>query len=117
MTHFAAISSILLILNNSPTLPGKALRHLRGHREAVFALAFTPDCTHLMSACFDRSIVICDSATGKKVRTLHGHDARVLALACCADGRRLASADADGNVLVWRLDREETPLRLQAHAG
>lgn len=80
---------------------GQVIKELRGHRAAVYAVAFRPDGERMVSASFDHSIKVWDVDTGRLVRTFTGHQDKVLALSYSADGRQLASAGLDGTVRLW----------------
>jgi WD40 repeat protein len=79
----------------------QAIKELRGHRAAVYAIAFRPDGERMASASFDRTIKVWDVDSGRIVRTFIGHQDKVLSLAYSADGRQLASAGLDGTVRLW----------------
>jgi WD40 repeat protein/serine/threonine protein kinase len=76
---------------------------LRGHRENVFAVAFSPDGRRLASAGadLDGSIRIWDVAKKEQVRLLPGHVDEIFALAFSPDGKVLASGSKDGTVRLW----------------
>jgi RNA polymerase sigma factor (sigma-70 family) len=65
---------------------------LKGHDDAVLAVAFSPDGKLLASASQDTTIKIWDTATGKEVKSLAGSPDAVEALAFSADGKMLASS-------------------------
>ena len=56
---------------------GERLHTLPGHRHPVSALAFSPDGRRLVSASFDRRLIVWDAETGKPLHTLRGHDGLV----------------------------------------
>ena len=51
----------------------------RGHSDFVYAVAYTPDGRHLLTAGKDRTIKRIDVRTLKEERTYSGHDQEVLA--------------------------------------
>lgn len=79
----------------------QSIKELRGHRAAVYAVAFRPDGERMASASFDRTIKIWNANTGRAIKTLNGHRDKVLALAYSSDGRLLASAGLDGTIRLW----------------
>src|SRR5947209_6629929 len=54
---------------------------LKGHRDGIFCVAYSPDGRRLASAGRDHLVKIWDSASGKEVLTLKGHTNQVLRLA------------------------------------
>jgi WD40 repeat protein len=84
-----------------PSIQAQAIKELRGHRAAVYAVAFRPDGGRMASASFDHTIKIWDVDASRVERTFIGHQDKVLALAYSADGRQLASAGLDGTVRLW----------------
>ena len=43
---------------------------LKGHTEAVYAIAFTPDGKYVVTGSFDKTLKVWDAATGKEFKTL-----------------------------------------------
>ena len=78
---------------------------LRGHADAVVAVAFSPDGKTLVSASYDKTVKFWDVGTGKERATLKGTE-EVRCVAFSPDGRMLASAggstdNAPGALKVW----------------
>ncbi len=80
---------------------GQEIARLRGHRQAVWSVAFSPDGRRLASGSGDHTVKVWDLATGYETLTLRGHKDTVLSVAFSPDGRRLASGGADQAVFVW----------------
>jgi len=82
---------------------------LEAHRDAITALAFSPDST-LFASCSgsvnqagpDNSSRIWNVASGEPVSVLRGHVNEVVHCAWSPDGDALVSCGKDGMVIVWR---------------
>ncbi|MBA4067356.1 MAG: hypothetical protein C0501_27330 [Isosphaera sp.] len=80
-----------------------------GHKDAVYALAFSPDGRLLATAGYDRVIHLWNVPAGaaadlillKPARTLTDHSDAVYAVAWHPDGTLLATGSADRSVKVW----------------
>ena len=96
---------------------GPVLRVLRGHGDAIQALAFSADGHWLASGSDDRTVRLWDVATGTSTFTLRGHKDSVYAVAFAADGQRLASASADGSVRLWVPGEGRSLAVLNGHKG
>ena len=62
------------------------------HEEPVFALAFSPDGTQLVTGSDDDDAKLWDIASGAEVFSLSGHNGRVAGVAFSPDGSRIASS-------------------------
>jgi WD40 repeat protein len=74
---------------------------LTGHKDLVYALAFSPDGKTVASSGYDRTIKLFEVATGREIMTLRDHSDTVYGLATSPDGKMLASGSADRAVKVW----------------
>ncbi|QEF99971.1 WD domain, G-beta repeat [Stieleria maiorica] len=83
---------------------GDLIREFVGHKDTLYAAAFSPDESHLATAGYDRTIVLWDVATGEVVRELTGHNGAIFDLAFSPDGSVLVSACADETVKVWNVE-------------
>src|SRR5207245_286348 len=71
---------------------GKEIRTLLGrHLGPVMELAFSPDGKRLVSAGFDKSLIVWDVASGSRLHTLRGHGELVSKVAFRPDGKVIAS--------------------------
>jgi WD40 repeat protein len=83
------------------TTTGKLIRVFEGHKDALYALALSPDGRTLATGSYDQKIKLWDVKAGKELKTLSGHNGAVYALAFRPDGKILASASADRTVKLW----------------
>jgi WD40 repeat protein len=83
------------------TEPVVKCRVLRGHSDAVFAVAFHPDGTRMATAGRDRAIWLWDVKRGEEVARLVGHTSYVWSLAFSPDGSTLVSGSGDATVRLW----------------
>ena len=74
---------------------------MKGHTDAVEAVAFSPDGTLLASASNDETVRLWNTGTGQEVRKIEGHSDKVGAVAFSWDGSLLASASEDQTVRLW----------------
>jgi len=90
---------------------GKIIQVFQGHKDALYALALSPDGAIMATGGYDQKIKLWDVATGKEIKTLSGHNGCVYQLAFRPDGKILASASADRTVKLWDVasaERRET---------
>ncbi|MEM7065214.1 MAG: NB-ARC domain-containing protein [Cyanobacteria bacterium P01_B01_bin.77] len=80
---------------------GQCLKTLRGHRDWVQVVAFSPCGDYLASGSYDQTIRVWDMQTGDCLQTLVGHDSRILWVKFLTDGKRLLSAGEDKTVRLW----------------
>lgn len=79
------------------------ITHLEGHREPVYAVAYSPDGRWLASGSFDKTVRLWDRATGRTARTLTDHAHLVLAVAFSPDSTQLASGGLDKLIFLHDL--------------
>ena len=85
-------------------IDGKESRVFTGHLDSIYALAFSPDGTKLVTASYDKLLILWDVASGKELHTLKHHTGAVFAAAFSPDGKALVSAAADQTVKVWSIE-------------
>ena len=81
----------------------EALPQLKGHRDAVLALKFSPSGKMLVSGSKDGSIRLWDTESGRETPILKAHPSGVRAIAFSPDGKKIVSGGWDGYVRTWDL--------------
>jgi hypothetical protein len=79
-------------------------RVLTGHTDSIYALAFSPAGDRLVTASYDKLLILWDAAAGKELHTLKHHTGAVFAVAFSPDGKALVSAGADQTVKLWSVE-------------
>lgn len=98
---------------------GAIVKAFEGHRDALHAVALSPDGKTLATGGYDQKIRLWDIVTGKEAVTIAGHNGSINGLAFRPDGKVLASASADRTIKLWhavtgaRLDTLSQPLKEQ----
>jgi WD40 repeat protein len=88
---------------------------LVGHRDAVYALAFSHDGRLLASGSGDATARVWDTATGELLRTLELSDQYVLSIAFRPDGGVLAAAGQFGGICWFDVQTGRLVKRLAKH--
>lgn len=79
----------------------------KAHQGRVNSLAFQPQKRYLVSIGDDALIQIRDLKSGKTEYSLQAHNNRVLSLDFHENGNTFASGDLDGNIAIWKIDKDE----------
>jgi WD40 repeat protein len=77
---------------------------LRGHLDAVTALAFAPDGATLLTASLDKTARLWDLRTGREISSLPGQTDSLIGVAFAPDGCSFFTRSLDGTVTVWSVD-------------
>ncbi len=78
---------------------------LRGHRDAVRSVAFSPDGKFVVTGSRDGSVKLWDARSFVELRTLRGHTSFVQSIAFSPDGSLMASASRDYTVRIWDIGK------------
>jgi WD40 repeat protein len=82
---------------------GKQQMALKGHRDVVSAVVFSPDGKTVATGSEDHTIKLWDVATGNEIAILNGHTDEVVALVYSRDGKTLASGSKDKTIKLWEV--------------
>ena len=74
---------------------------LRGHREDVNCVAFSPDGRRVITGSSEDLGIIWDAATGKRITTTGRHTNNVHSVAFTPDGRRVITGEREELVMMW----------------
>ncbi len=80
---------------------GQCFRLLKGHKDSVWAVAFSPDRQLLASSSDDQTVKLWQLSTGTCIKTLQGFDSPVSSLTFSPDSQILASSCAERMVQLW----------------
>ncbi len=101
----------------APAEEWQHIRTLRGHEEATYCLAWSPNGLLLASGSEDHTIRLWDPYIGQPKGILEGHTGSITGISFSHDGRLLASKSRDGTIRIWRTDTWETVKILQEPAS
>lgn len=92
------------------------LSTLTGHTDYVRSLSFSPDGTQLVSASYDQTLRLWDTAaTGS--RSDAAHTDAIECVAFSADGKRIATASWDSTITIWETQTGRRLRTLRGHTS
>jgi hypothetical protein len=87
-------------------------RELTGHSDSIYALAFSPAGDKLVTASYDKLLMLWDVNAGTPIHTLKHHTGAVFSAAFSPDGKALVSTSADTTVKFWNVETGQRILTL-----
>jgi WD40 repeat protein len=105
-------------MTTAPPKPGMApagvrlIHTLRGHRDAVGAIAWSPDASLLATSSKDGTVRIWDGTSYRHLHTITGHDDGARAAVFDRHGRVLATGNDIVTIRLWRVGSWEPLKRL-----
>jgi len=91
------------------------VKNLKGHSSRLYAINFSPDGKHVVTASGDRTARIWSVPGGKLKTTLQGHSAHVFAAAFSPNSNRVVTASGDGTARIWRATNGNQLQELRGH--
>ena len=80
--------------------------YLRGDKNSVLSLAFSPDGKILASASKEKTMRLWDIESQKNLAIYRDYSSSVNAVSFSPDGKKLASGDDDGNIYIWPIKKD-----------
>src|SRR5262245_60281560 len=88
---------------------------LKGHKDLVRCLAYSPDGRTLAAGSNDKTVCLWDLPSGERKPSPKPHKRIVYSVAFSPDGRTLASGSADRTVRLWDVAAGEVRETIEAH--
>jgi hypothetical protein len=98
---------------------GKELFAIPGHPLETAkrgTIAFSPDCTRLVTACGDNAVHVYDLASRQRIYRLEGHTGPVLGATVSRDSRLIASVSDDTTIKLWDMATGAEVRTLKGHS-
>lgn len=95
----------------------RPVKTLKGHQDAVWGLAMSPDDRILASGGADKTIKLWEVTTGNLLRTLTGHNQGILGIAFSPEGSTLASVGKDQTIYLWEVTTGKLLKKIPGNQG
>jgi eukaryotic-like serine/threonine-protein kinase len=83
----------------------------------IYGVAWSPNSTHLVSGCADKTLQVWDANKGNLVTTYKGHTKGISCVAWSPDGTRIVSGSVDKTAQVWNATSGQHILTFANHSG
>ncbi|KAJ2331914.1 hypothetical protein GGI00_003039, partial [Coemansia sp. RSA 2681] len=91
-----------------PLFPKDLRIVLKGHKDEVWYVTFSPDGRYLGSASCDKTCILWSTKDYSIARRLEGHDYEVACLAWSPDSKQIVSASSDRTLRLWDVETGES---------
>lgn len=95
----------------------KIIKHFKGHKEAITAVAFKPHGCHFVSSSTDKTIIVWNMQNSDRAFKFHGHKDEILDTCYCPSGELIATASKDKSVRLWVPTIKGESLDFKTHTG
>ncbi len=95
----------------------KELRRLRGHGDALRAVAASPNNALCVSSGDDAIVRVWDLATGVELAAMQGHTDKIYSVNFSPDGSRIVSGGNDNTIILWDVETFDQVAELRGHTS
>ena len=92
---------------------GTVRHRLDSHRTMVYAIAFSPDSTRLVTGARFGSVAIWSVNTGRELSMFRAHETDITSIQFSQDGKRFVTASADNTAAIWSTESGEMLQRVR----
>jgi WD40 repeat protein len=96
---------------------GKEVRTLKGHKDGVMSVCFSPDFGEVASGSVDRTIKLWRVTTGMELYSFRGHTTSIYSVRFGPAGRVIASGSGDRTIKLWDVEKRRELRTLTGHKG